>query len=80
MKKLSKEIIKEDLEDKTKRSQLIRCEECPKRCSTHKFVTNKEKAEILADKEKLKEMLNCDPPANPLDYKPPPRYGVYSKI
>ena len=40
----------------------------------------KEKAEILADKEKLKEMLNCDPPPNPLDYKPPPRYGVYSKI
>ena len=63
VKKETKQIIKEDLEDKTKRSSLIRCEECPKRCHTYKFVTNKEKAEILADLIKLLRTNKVNSPA-----------------
>ena len=76
-KQMERQFTKEELGDDRKRSQLIACYECSKSCATHLFLTNKEAADILANKEKVKQILNCELSGMPP--KPPPRYGVFSR-
>ena len=52
-KEMEVKFTEEELEDDRKRSQRISCYECSKSCFTHLFMTNKEAADIYADKERL---------------------------